>query len=68
MTAEVEAAFQRIIASRKRAKHEPIIGGCVGFLFLDKNGMPRLALHWEKVMQRIRAKYTSEKLRPLTFI
>ena len=65
MTAEVEAAFQRIIASRKRAKHEPIIGGCVGFLFLDKNGMPRLALHWEKVMQRIRAKYTSEKLRPL---
>ena len=43
----------------------PIIGGCVGFLFLDKNGMPRLALHWEKVMQRIRAKYTSEKLRPL---
>ena len=65
MTAEVEAAFQRIIAGRKRAKQEPIIGGCVGFLFLDKNGMPRLALHWEKVMQRIRAKYTSEKLRPL---
>ena len=65
MTAEVEAAFERIIRNRKRAKREPIIDVCIGFLFLDKFGMPKLALHWEKVMQRIREKYTVVRLRPL---
>lgn len=65
MTAEVEAAFERIIRNRKRAKREPMIDGCIGFLFLDKFGMPKLALHWEKVMQRIREKYTVVHLRPL---
>lgn len=65
MTSEVEAAFDRIIRNRKRTKREPMIDGCIGFLFLDKFGMPKLALHWEKVMQRIREKYTRVRLRPM---
>ena len=63
MTAEVEAAFERIIKNRKRAKREPVIDGCIGFLFLDKFGMPKLALHWEKIMQRIHEKYNSVSLK-----
>jgi integrase len=34
-----------------------MVGGYVGFLFLDKNDMPMVALHWEKYMQHIREKY-----------
>lgn len=65
LTAEVASAFERIIRNRKRAKREPMIEGCIGFLFLDKFGMPKLALHWEKVMQRIREKYTRVRLRSM---
>lgn len=31
--------------------------GKMGFLSLDKNGMPMVALHWEKYVQHIIAKY-----------
>lgn len=33
--------------------------GYSGFLFLDKNDMPMVALHWEKYFQHIREKYNS---------
>ena len=65
MTEEVADCFGRIINSRKRVKREPMIGGCVGFLFLGRNNMPRVALHWEKTIQRMREKYASVRLRPL---
>lgn len=65
MTPEVKAAFERVIRNRKRPKREPMIDGCIGFLFLERFGMPKLALHWEKVMQRIREKYAVVRLRPL---
>lgn len=42
-----------------RIKVEPMIGGYVGFLCLDKNEMPMVALHWEKYFQHIREKYNS---------
>ncbi len=57
MTPEVKAAFQRILANRKKPKIEPMIDGYSGFLFLDKNGRPMVALHWEKYFQHIREKY-----------
>ncbi len=34
-----------------------MIDGHVVFLFLDKNDMPMVALHWEKYMQHIIQKY-----------
>ena len=40
--------FRRIIQNRKHPKIEPMIDGYSGFLFLDKNDMPMVALHWEK--------------------
>ena len=57
MTDEVEACFRRIILSRKKPRVEPIVDGRTGFLFLDKNDMPMVALHWEKYMQHVVAKY-----------
>ncbi|EEG49614.1 Tn916 family transposase [Blautia hydrogenotrophica DSM 10507] len=34
-----------------------MIDGKVGFLYLDKNAMPMVALHWEKYFQHICEKY-----------
>ena len=59
VTDDVYACFERIIANRKAPKVEPIIGGKWGFLYLDKNGMPMVALHWEKYFQHICQKYNS---------
>ena len=57
MTPEVKEAFQRILANRKNPKVEPMVDGYSGFLFLDKNGRPMVALHWEKYFQHVREKY-----------
>lgn len=59
MTNDVEECFRRIIENRKSPKTEPIIDGYCGFLCLDKNDMPMVALHWEKYFQHIREKYNS---------
>lgn len=59
MTEEVAACFRRIITNRPKPTVEPMIQGYTGFLFLDKNGRPMVALHWEKYMQHIRDKYNS---------
>ena len=57
MTEEVEKCFRRIIANRTAPKTEPMVDGYVGFLFLDKNDKPMVALHWEKYMEHIIEKY-----------
>lgn len=59
MTPEVRECFHTIISHRKKQKKEPMIGGKSRFLYLDKNGMPMVALHWEKYFQHICDKYNS---------
>ncbi len=59
MKEDVADCFRRIIQDRKHPKIEPMIDGYSGFLFLDKNDMPMVALHWEKYFQHIREKYNS---------
>ena len=59
MTDDVYRCFQRIIASRPRPKTEPMIGGRCGFLYLDKDGKPMVALHWEHYFKHICQKYNS---------
>lgn len=36
-----------------------MVDGLSGFLWLDKNGMPMVALHWEKYFQHILEKYNN---------
>ena len=57
MSDEVLACFKRILANRVSPRVEPMVDGLTGFLFLDKNNMPMVALHWEKYFQHIREKY-----------
>ena len=62
MTKEVMDCFGRILENRKKLKAEPVVSDVKGnlyhgFLFLDKNGRPMVAQHWEKYMQHIREKY-----------
>lgn len=59
MTDDVYGCFKRILAARPKPKVEPMVGGYTGFLYLDKNGMPMVALHWEKYFQHICRKYNS---------
>lgn len=57
MTAEVAECFRRIIKARAKPKKEPVIDGYAGFLFLDKDEHPMVAMHWEKYFQHICEKY-----------
>ena len=59
MTSEVYECFKTILKKRKAPKKEPMIGKYVGFLYLDKNGRPMVALHWQKYFDHICAKYNS---------
>ena len=59
MSNEVAASFRRIIQNRLKPRKEPMIDGYTGFLFLDKNEMPMVALHWEHYFKHIRNKYNS---------
>ena len=57
MTDDVYECFKRIVKNRRKPKVEPMIDGYTGFLFLDKNDMPMVALYWEKYFQHICKKY-----------
>ncbi|MFG6347509.1 MAG: site-specific integrase, partial [Lachnospiraceae bacterium] len=57
MTGDVAECLKKIIRNRKKPVHEPVIDGKTGFLYLDKNGMPMVSLHWEKYFQHICEKY-----------
>ena len=62
MTEEVQECFRFIITNRKKLKKEPVIYDknrvtYKGFLYLDKNDMPMVALHWEKYFQHMCEKY-----------
>ena len=65
MTQEVADCFRKIFKSRKYPKVEPMIDGYSGFLYLDKNGMPTVALHWEKYFQHICQKYNQIYRHPI---
>ena len=59
MSNEVMDCFRRIIQNRPKPFVEPMIDGYTGFLFLDKNDMPMVALHWEHYFKHILQKYNS---------
>ena len=59
MQDDVYEAFERILARRPKMKVEPMIDGHSGFLWLDKDGRPMLAMHWEHYFQHAVDKYNS---------
>ena len=62
MTDNVYKSLKSIIANRKKPSKEWIIDGYSGFLLLDKNGNPKVAMHLEHHFQWALKKY--RKLHP----
>lgn len=65
MSDEVCRALYNILANRPRPNREPMIDGYTGFLLLDKNCNPKVAMHIEHVVKRIWEKYNQENIIPL---
>ena len=57
MTPEVYESMKRIVAKRKPLKVEHVIDGYSGFILLDKNDKPKVALHIENEMRWAMHKY-----------
>lgn len=49
--------FRSIIDDRLKYKVEKVVQGYSGFLFLDKNGMPLVAMHWEHRFRSMLGRY-----------
>lgn len=54
---DVEECFRTILEKRVAPQTEPMVDGHIGFLYLDKNNMPMISMHWEKYFQHIVQKY-----------
>lgn len=61
-------AFRNLIANRVKPEKEPEVDGFKGFICLDKDGRPTVALHWEHRLTAIRRKYNSHYKDPLPHI
>ena len=62
MKSDVEQRFKKLIKDREYKTIEPTVTDengkvYIGFLYLDKNGMPLVALHWEKYFEHICEKF-----------
>ncbi len=64
MSDEVYESFYNILSNRKKQKKEVMIDGYAGFILLDKNGNPKVAMHIQKVVQRLCEKYNEENIIP----
>lgn len=57
MSDKVYDSLKRIISNRKKLKKEWIIDGYTGFLLMDKNDKPKVAMHVEHQMKHALDKY-----------
>lgn len=62
MTDVVYQSLKNMLARRPKVKKEPMVDGYTGFIMLDKNGNPKVALHIENEMRWAMKKY--KKLHP----
>lgn len=57
MTENAYQSLKKILESRPKVKNEPMVDGRTGFILLDKNGNPKVALHIENEMRWALKKY-----------
>lgn len=57
ITQDVADCFRAILEDRKKPKNEKMIKGYTGFLFLDKNGNPEVAMHWQHRLNHMVKRY-----------
>ena len=54
---DVAMMFQAIIEDREKPRCERIIDGYTGFLYIDKDGYPLVAMHWEQRFNHMVKRY-----------
>lgn len=64
MTDEVMAAFEHVVASRPKAKPMSV-DGRTGFIFLNRDGLPRVGGDYDRVFRGLRRKYAKGGGAPL---
>ena len=57
ITQDVADCFRAILEDRKKPKYEKMIKGHTGFLFLDKDGNPEVAMHWQHRLNHMVKRY-----------
>ena len=57
ITQDVADCFLAILEDRKKPKYEKMIKGHTGFMFLDKNGNPEVAMHWQHRLNHMVKRY-----------
>ena len=62
MTSDVAECFRAIIDERQISMKEPAIDGVRGFLFLDENQMPLVAMHWQHRMKNAWNRYNTSTI------
>lgn len=65
MDDNVMRSLINILANRPKPKKEMMVDGYTGFILLDQNGNPKVALHIEHVVARIWKKYNDTHVIPL---
>lgn len=65
MTDRCDESRRSILFNRPKAMEERIVDGYTGFLFLDRNGKPKVALHFEHQMKHAVEKNNSTHDEPL---
>ncbi|WP_022760464.1 tyrosine-type recombinase/integrase [Butyrivibrio sp. AD3002] len=59
ITDDVAECFRRILEEREDYTIEKMVDGYTGFLFLDENGMPLVAMHWEHRFNNMVKRYNN---------
>ena len=65
MTDAVYMALMRVVKARTSPKMELLVDGHSGFLFLDKSGMPKVAMHLENYMRGLQARFEKAYGKPV---
>ena len=65
MTDAVYMALMRVVKARTHPKVELLVDGHSGFLFLDKSGMPKVAMHLENYMRGLQARFEKAYGKPV---
>jgi integrase len=68
MTDAVHESLQNILKNRKKPKKEMMVDGYTGFILLDQNCNPKVALHLDHHMQWTMKKYRRTREEPLPTI
>ena len=57
MTPDVRECFETIINNRRKLRNEMIIDGYAGFLYIDGDDKPMVAMHWQQRLKHMVNRY-----------